>query len=87
MVAAGSKYNVGSAFNNLSSGGYSSKCKDLVAYVSYRVLCVRAHPPVCMCAVFVSKETHSLVAHNDPFLPLQHADKRVLKSVHDLLGR
>jgi len=53
---------------------------------AYCVLCVRAHPPVCMCAVFVSKEAHSQVSHKHAFLPLQHADKRVLQSAHDGLG-
>jgi len=53
---------------------------------AYCVLCVRAHPPVCMCAVFVSKEAHSQVSHKHAFLPLQQADKRVLQSAHDGLG-
>jgi len=47
---------------------------------------VRAHPPICMCAVFVSKETHSQVTQNDALLAFQDAHKRVLESAHDGLG-
>jgi len=53
---------------------------------AYCVLCVRAHPPICMCAVFVSKETHSQVTQNDALLAFQDAHKRVLESAHDGLG-
>ena len=37
IVASGSNYNVGSAFNNLSAGGYSSKCKDAVCFCLRKV--------------------------------------------------